>query len=314
MKKETKLKKLKSKLDLDCKKITKDLEDFIKKYVVKLKKEGVVLGLSGGIDSAVVAELCKKVIGKKKTKALILHEKDSYRKHKKEALNLAKKIGVKKEVINMTPILRKFGTYRLFDLNKLPFLSKKNKDKIIKKINHVYEKKTGHTIYIDNLLGNKYNKFKHYFNKIEAYYRIKHRLRMIYLYYYGDIEDKLVVGAANKTEYKIGFFVKYGCDDASDIMPLLNLYKTQVIKLAKYLKIPKEVIEKTPIGGNVLDISDEEDIGLSYENIDLILVALDEKWEDKEIAETLSLSQKKVKYVRDLIKKSEHMRKKYSPS
>ena len=136
---------------------------------------------------------------------------------------------------------------------------------------------------------------------------------MVLLYLYGELENKLVVGAANKSEYQIGYFVKHGCDDATDIMPLLNLYKTQVRELARYLNISSRIIEKPPSPDIIPGIVDEEAIGIPYEKLDLILLALEKGWEIVEIAQTLEIEEKKVINVKNLIQKSEHMRKLYVP-
>jgi NAD+ synthase len=136
---------------------------------------------------------------------------------------------------------------------------------------------------------------------------------MVLLYLYGEVGNKLVAGAANKSEYQIGYFVKHGCDDATDIMPLLNLYKTQVRELARYLGIPSRIIEKPPSPDILPGIVDEEAIGISYEKLDLILLALDKGWEIVEIAQALEIEEKEVRDVKNLIQKSEHMRKLYVP-
>ena len=136
---------------------------------------------------------------------------------------------------------------------------------------------------------------------------------MVLLYLHGELEDRLIVGAANKSEYQIGYFVKHGCDDATDIMPLLNLYKTQVRELARYLNIPSRIIEKPPSPDIIPGIIDEEAIGIPYEKLDLILLALEKGWEIPEIAKALGMEEKRVVYVKNLIQKSEHMRKIYAP-
>jgi len=137
---------------------------------------------------------------------------------------------------------------------------------------------------------------------------------MILLYLYGEKENRLVVGAANKSEYKIGYFVKHGCDDATDIMPLLNLYKTQVRELARYLSIPARIIEKPPSPDVMPGLTnDEEVIRISYEKMDLILLALEKGWKLSDIVKTLEIKEDEVIYVKNLIQKSEHMRKIYTP-
>lgn len=308
----TKLQNLKSQLKIEPERLSLSLENFIKEYTKKLDREGIIFGLSGGIDSAVVAALCKRAIGSKKILALIMPDKDSKKEHINDALNFARELNIEIKLINITPFLKKFGIYKLFPLNKL-LLPQKSKEALVKKAYNFYERKTGKTPFADSILGFKDKEFGAYLKKGNAYYRIKHRLRMLLLYLYTEIENRLVVGAANKTEYKIGFFVKYGCDDATDIMPLLNLYKTQVRELARYLNIPSRIIKKTPTPDILPGITDEQATGIPYEKLDLILLALEKEWEIHNIAKTLEIGESKVVYVKELIQKSEHMRKVYTP-
>ncbi|RLC46844.1 MAG: NAD(+) synthase [Candidatus Cloacimonadota bacterium] len=304
--------RLKLLMKIEPKNLSIFLENFIGDYTEKLEREGVILGLSGGIDSAVVATLCKRAIGSEKVLALIMPDKDSKKVHIKHALDFAKGLNIETRLINISPFLKNLAVYKLFPLNKLPF-PEKTKGAIVRKAYNFYERKTGNTPLSDSIMGFKDKEFGTYLKKGNAYYRIKHRLRMILLYLYAELENRLVVGAANKTEYKIGFFVKYGCDDATDIMPLLNLYKTQVRELAEYLNIPLNIIEKSPSPDIIPGITDEQAIGIPYEKLDLILLALEKGWEISEIAEIMKMKTKDVIYVKNLIQKSEHMRKIYIP-
>jgi len=310
MKLEKKLEILKSEMEIDPEKLILSFKNFIRVHVENLEREGTILGLSGGVDSAVVAVLCKKAVGAEKTIALIMPDKDSEREHIKDALSFAYKLGIKTKLINITPYLKRLGAYKLFPLNKFPLL-RKIKGKLVKKAYGFYEGKTGESPFSASISGFRDKEFSVYLKKSNAYYRIKHRMRMLLLYLYGELENRLVVGAANKSEYKIGFFVKHGCDHAADIVPLLNLYKTQVRKLAKHLNVPSRIIRKAPSPDLIPGITDEEAIGIPYEKLDLVLLALENAWEDSEIAEALELEGERILYVKDLIKKSEHMRKIY---
>jgi len=307
-----KLVKLKSKIKIYPEKLSFYLENFIKEYMEKLEREKVILGLSGGIDSAVVAALCKRAVGSGKTLALIMPDKDSKKEHIRDALNFAKTLNIKTKLIDISPYLKKLRIYKLFPLNELPFLGKL-KGYLVKKACNFYKRKEGEPPFSTSILGFKDKEFGSYLKKGNAYYRIKHRLRMILLYLYAELENGLVVGAANKSESKIGFFVKYGCDDAADVMPLLNLYKTQVRELAQYLNIPLRIIKKSPSPDIIPGIIDEEAIGLPYEELDLILLAIEQGWENFEISNTLAIGEKKVVYVKNLILKSKHMREVYVP-
>jgi NAD+ synthase len=309
---DTKLKNLKSEMKIRPEKLALSLENFIRVYTKKLEREGTILGLSGGIDSAVVAALCKRAVGSKKTLALIMPEKDSKKEHIEDALNFADELEIRTKLIDITPHLKRLGTYKLFPLNK-PFFSRKLKGNLVEKAYNIYQRKTGETPFSASILGFKDKEFDSYLKKSNAYYRIKHRLRMLLLYLYGELENKLVVGAANKSEYKIGFFVKHGCDAATDIMPLLNLYKTQVRELARYLNIPSRIIEKPPSPDIIPGLTDEKAIKISYEKLDLILLALENGWEISEIANAWRIKEKQIIEVKILIQKSEHMRKIYVP-
>ncbi len=95
-------------------------------------------------------------------------------------------------------------------------------------------------------------------------------------------------------------------------MPILNLYKTQVRELAQFLHIPSRIIEKAPSPDIIPGIIDEEAIGIPYEKLDLILMALERDWKLAEITKALQIEEKDVLYVQNLILRSEHMRKTYT--
>jgi len=292
--------------------VSLSLENFIREYVNKLERSGVILGLSGGIDSAVLAALCKRAVGPERTLALIMPEKDSEYEHIKDALDFVRELGIGTKLINLTPYLKKLGVYRLAPLSRIPF-SHKLRGSLIKRAYHFYERKTGENPFSASIAGVKGKEFGSFISHRVAYYRIKHRVRMILLYYHGELENRLVVGAANRSEYEIGYFVKYGCDDATDIMPLIHLYKTQVRDLARYLNIPSRIIEKPPSPDILPGIVDEEAIGIPYEKVDLILLALEKGWEIGEMTKVLGTEEEKIIYMTNLIQKSEHMRKLYVP-
>src|SRR5665648_910725 len=200
------LEELKAKMKIDPEKVALSLGNFIREYTDKLEREGVILGLSGGIDSAVIAALCVRALGPEKTFALIMPEKDSKKEHTKDALNFAQELGIEAKLVDITPYLEELGVYKLFPLDKLLSLGKL-KGALIRKAYHFYERRTGKLPFLESLSGFKDKEYSAYLAKGNAYYRAKHRLRMILLYLYGEMENRLVVGAANKSEYKIGHLV-----------------------------------------------------------------------------------------------------------
>ncbi|TFG92481.1 MAG: NAD(+) synthase, partial [Candidatus Atribacteria bacterium] len=99
------LEKLKAKMKIEPEKAALSLENFIREYNGKLEREGAILGLSGGIDSAVIAALCVRALGPKKTLVLIMPEKDSKKEHIQDALHFSRKLNIETKLIDMTPYL-----------------------------------------------------------------------------------------------------------------------------------------------------------------------------------------------------------------
>jgi NAD+ synthase len=306
------LSQLTSSMRIEPEPLSQHLENFIKEYVDKLERDGVILGLSGGIDSAVVAALCARAVGAGNTLALIMPDRDSKKEHVKDALDFARSMGIETKLIDITPHLSQLGTYELFILEGLP-IGGESRETIIKRAYDLYRMVRGDTPFSASIVGFRDKEFGPYLGRANAYYRVKHRLRMVLLYLHAELENRLVVGAANKTEYRIGFFVKHGCDDAADIMPIIGLYKTQVRELARFLGIPSRIIDKAPSPDVIPGIVDEDAIGVPYEELDLILLALEKGWGSDTIAAVLNVERGKVEYVRNLVQRSEHMRHLYTP-
>ena len=216
------------------------------------KRYGGVVGISGGIDSSVCLALAAKAFGPERVLGIMLPEKDSSPDSEILARELADKFGVKaiKEVI--TEALSGFGCYQ-------------RRDEAVKKVFPEYDpvtykmkigvKDTGlysnlppvfYLTIIDSL-GKKQEKIlpvKEYL-QIVAASNLKQRTRMSMLYYHAEAIHHAVIGTPNKHEQEQGFFVKHG-DGAADVMPIGNLYKTQVYQLAEYLEVPEAIIKRTP--------------------------------------------------------------------
>jgi NAD+ synthase len=110
---------LRREMAIQPKQLTEKLIMFIYECEKRLERDGVIFGLSGGIDSAVLAELCVKAVGPKKTMVLLMPEKDSKKEHIQDARNTVKRLGIKSKEINMTKYLKAIGLYNVFPLNKL---------------------------------------------------------------------------------------------------------------------------------------------------------------------------------------------------
>ncbi|PIV68344.1 MAG: NAD(+) synthetase, partial [Euryarchaeota archaeon CG01_land_8_20_14_3_00_38_12] len=134
------------------------------------------------------------------------------------------------------------------------------------------------------------------------------RTRMIVLYYFANKNNYLVVGSGNKTELLMGYFTKYG-DGACDIMPLGDLYKTQVRELAKHLKIPEKIINKTPRAGLWKGQTDESELGIKYEILDQILYDMEKGLKNNEIVKSVGVEISEVKRIKNIVNSTKHKRK-----
>jgi NAD+ synthase len=125
------------------------------------------------------------------------------------------------------------------------------------------------------------------------------RIRMVVLYYHANRDHRLVCGTSNRSEYLLGYCTKFG-DNAADLQPILHLYKSEVYVMAKELGIPEPIISKTPSAGLWEGQSDEKEIGLSYDQIDTALKALEGRnWQEGNPIEDKVL---------EMVKKSGHKR------
>jgi len=131
---------------------------------------------------------------------------------------------------------------------------------------------------------------------------LKPRIRMIVLYNYANKNNAIVVGTSNKTELMLGYFTKYG-DGATDFLPLGNLFKTEIYKLSKTAGIPKKIIERKPSAELEENQFDEEDLGLSYKEIDEILKETEKGTNEKEIIKKFG---KKAGEIINRIKENKH--------
>ena len=241
---------------------SRKIEHFISNYLSKSSAKGLVIGLSGGLDSSVVLKLCVNALGPKKVLGLIMPSDTTPEQDVQHAIDLAEDLKIRYLIININPIIEK---------------------------------------YEEALPGDK-----------RARGNLMARIRMTLLYYHAGVNRCLVAGTSDKSEIQIGYFTKFG-DGAADILPIAELYKTQVRALALHLNIPSEIVEKKSSPRLWDEHLAEEEIGMDYETIDAILFyLLDKKKAPKTIAKRLGLPTKQVRYIEEIIDKSFH--KRCSPS
>ncbi len=266
-------------LAFNAEKESETLAEWLKQSIFRtLKKRGAVVGVSGGIDSAVVAALCVKALGKERVTALGLPEKESNPDSITLAEALAAKLGIPLQIEDITGGLVGMGAY-------------KRRNSAVKSVFPQYDENQ-HTFKIilqsDPLHNDWLNVFRlvlvdkngeEYSIRLplQAYLQIvgasnmKQRLRMVMLYYHAEKNNYAVVGTGNKNEHQLGFFVKFG-DGGADLKPVAHLYKTQIYQLAKYLSIPESIIQRPPTTDTYpAEVTQEEFFfRLSFELMDAI--------------------------------------------
>jgi NAD+ synthase len=250
-------------LELDFSEIEKRITRFIKEYVSNAGAEGIVLGLSGGIDSATIAALSSKALGSEHVLGLLMPEKETRnQKDIDDAKIIAEKFNFKTQLVDLTPVVESFySAIPVFDQS----------DKLCK--------------------GN-----------------IKARTRMIILYYYANKLNKIVCGSSDKSETLMGYFTKWG-DGAADIVPIMDLYKTQVRKLAIHLGIPENLALKPSTPALWPNQSAENELGIKYETLDLIMYGLERFMATEEIANQLNIQKDTVDKVKKRWLANEHKRR-----
>uniref|UniRef100_A0A7C3MAH6 NH(3)-dependent NAD(+) synthetase n=1 Tax=Archaeoglobus fulgidus TaxID=2234 RepID=A0A7C3MAH6_ARCFL len=227
---------------MNFEKVVRRICEFIEEIVKSSGSTGVVLGLSGGLDSTTVAYLCTKALGSDGVLGLVMPEIGvTPEKDIKDAVKVAKILGIEYKLIEINEIVR-------------VFMEKTFKGSKIAEAN------------------------------------IRPRIRMILNYYYANNMNRLVAGTSNKSEIMVGYFTKYG-DGGADFLPIGDLYKTEVFKLASYLGIPKEIIEKKPSAALWPGQTDEDEMGISYAELDGILKMIErgERRDDEKFRKVLEM-------------------------
>jgi len=267
-----------------------------------LKRRGGVIGISGGIDSSVCLALTCKALGNEKVTGIIMPEQDSSSDSEKLALELAEKFKIKTITENITGALKGFKCYERRDeavKNVFPeYDPAQHKMKIGVKDSGLYSNLPPlfSVTIIDKQGNEKENRLpvKEYL-QIVAASNFKQRSRMSMLYYHAERLHCAVVGTPNKHEKEQGFFVKYG-DGGADIMPISNLYKTQVYQLAKYFEIPRSIIDRVPTTDTYTAEQTQEEFfyQMPFHLMDIYWYGYENNYSPEEVGKVMGIEKEKV--------------------
>ncbi len=262
----------------------------------KIRRRGLVVAVSGGIDSSVCLALAVRALGPKKVFALLLPETDSASSSTERGLELVKHLGVSYKKQDIAATLEAIGCYQWRDAamrELFPGYSSEWKSKIIISgglsggINHfllVVEDPSGETS--QKRLG-----IKQYL-QIVAATNFKQRIRKNLEYFHADRLNYAVVGTPNLLEYDQGFFVKNG-DGAADLKPIAHLFKTQVYAMARHLGLPERICNATPTTDtySLEQGQDEFYFALPYAQMDIALWCLNQGISASDLAAHLQIEE-----------------------
>lgn len=269
-------------LAIDPEKTTAEIQEAIRSQVLqKLRRRGAVVGLSGGVDSSVVAALLAGALGPERVLGVLMPDRDSSDESLRLGRLVAERFGIEAVLEDVTPALEAIGCYsRQIEAIRevFPEYGEGWKCKITLPPLGEGERLNIFRLTVQSPAGEQRSSRMPLaaYLKLVAATNFKQRVRMSVEYYHADRKQYVVAGTPNRLEYDQGFFVKQGDGDA-DIKPIAHLYKTQVYALAAHLGVPEEIQRRTPTTETYsLDQTQEEFyFALPYDRMDLCLAGRD---------------------------------------
>lgn len=229
--------------ETDALELADSISAWLKERIEEAGSDRFVLGLSGGIDSAVVAGLCARAVGPGRVLAVIMPS-SSISQDAVEAHKVADAFGIAPATIDLTAVADTI------------FAAMPSEDELYGEILN------------ESIPDGSEARLK------LARANVRPRSRMIANYYLANLSRGIVVGTGNKTEYMIGYSTKYG-DAGVDLAPLIDLYKFEVRAVARAIGVPESIVTRPPSAGLWEGQTDEDEIGISYDDLDRTLLAMD---------------------------------------
>ncbi|MCP4424309.1 MAG: NAD(+) synthase [Chloroflexi bacterium] len=309
-------------LDIDVAQESERIEQAIRETVLRqFKRRGVVIGVSGGVDSSAVLALAVRALGPKRVFALTMPEKESSGDSEQLAIELTQKFGVELVKEDLTDTLTAAGCYVKRDMAVRQLFSNYDPAQHGVKITlpgDLLENKSSLNVFslvMTDETGEEHGRLMppKIFLEVVASSNFKQRTRMMTLYYHAEKRNYAVIGTANKDEHKQGFFVKYG-DGGVDLQPIQHLFKTQVFQLAAHVGVPQSIIDRTPTTDTYSAGSSQEEFffRLPFELMDPIWYGLEHDVPAEDVAAAFDLTPQQVENVyrelRQKIRTTEYLR------
>ncbi|HHW77162.1 MAG TPA: NAD(+) synthase [Xanthomonadaceae bacterium] len=267
-----------------------------------LRRRGLVVAISGGVDSSVCAALAVRAVGCERVFGLLLPERDSASESAVRGRQVVERLGIAHEEFDIASVLDALGCYRWRDAAiraVFPAYTDAWKNKIV-----IAGGRTGHFNHFklvvqspDGQIFEERLDSKNYL-QIVAATNFKQRIRKTLEYFHADRLHYAVVGTPNRLEYDQGFFVKNG-DGSADLKPIAHLYKTQVYALARYLELPEEICNAQPTTDtySMVQGQDEFYFALPYEQMDVALLAYNSGRLATALAAELNISTEQAEFI-----------------
>jgi NAD+ synthase len=297
-------------LNIDVAGVATQIENAVRSQVLSLHRRGIVVGLSGGIDSSVVTALCAKALGAARVHALLMPERDSSSDSLTLGQLVATTLGVSSTVEELAPTLTALGCYSRQDeaiRTVFPEYGPGYKSKMTLRSILDGDRLNVSELTIETPTGERKTSRMPpgAYQQLVAATNFKQRVRKMMEYYHADRLQYAVAGTPNRLEYDQGFFVKQG-DGAADLKPIAHLYKTQVYQLAQFLGIPEEICRRPPTTDtfSLPQTQEEFYFALPYQKMDICLYGKNHGLPSAEVAAAAGLTTEQLERVyRDIDQK-----------
>jgi len=293
-----------SSLTIDATQVAAKITEAVRQQVLAdFRRKGAVLGISGGIDSAVVAALCVRALGKERVLGLFMPERHSSDDAERLGKLLADSLGIETLTVEISGILEAAGCYRSQDeaiRTAVPTYGPDWRCKLVMPsiLDSDRLNVTLLTVQSPDGVAQTVRLSHRAYLQLVAATNYKQRVRKMTEYYHADRVNYAVAGTPNRLEYDQGFFVKQG-DGAADFKPIAHLYKTQVYALARHLGVPEEICARPPTTDTFSMPQTQEEFyfALPYAQMDLCLYAMDHQVPASEVAQAIGLREDQVQRV-----------------